>query len=36
MSERARTILLLILLVAAVGFLIWTQSQYASNFEQTF
>lgn len=36
MSEKSRTIILLALLAVAIGFIIWTQGQYSSNFEQSF
>jgi len=35
MSEKTRTIVLLILLFIAIGFIVWTQGQYASNFTET-
>ena len=36
MSEKTRTIVLLALLAIAIGFLIWTQGQYSSNFTEQF
>lgn len=36
MSERTRTVILLILLAIAIGFIIWSQSQYEANFVESF
>lgn len=35
-SELQRTIILLLLLVFAIGFIYWTKNQYSSNFVDTF
>jgi len=35
MNETKRTILLLILLAIAVGFMLWTRYNYQVNFEDT-
>lgn len=35
MSEKTRTIVLLILLAVAIGFIIWSQNQYDQNFTET-
>ena len=35
MSERTRTIFLLLLLAVAIGFIVWSQGQYESNFVET-
>ena len=35
-SEKQRTIILLILLAFAIGFMFWMRSQYSSNFVDTF
>ncbi|MDB5176303.1 MAG: hypothetical protein JWM81_1161 [Candidatus Saccharibacteria bacterium] len=32
MSEKLRTVLLLLLLLLAIGFIFWMQQQYANNF----
>ena len=35
-TEKQRTVLLLLLLIFAVGFIIWTRQQYSSNFTESF
>ncbi|MDB5186521.1 MAG: hypothetical protein JWL85_1044 [Candidatus Saccharibacteria bacterium] len=35
MKEKHRTIILLILLAIAVGYIIWMQNSYSSNFTDT-
>jgi|AntRauTorckE6833_2_1112554.scaffolds.fasta_scaffold00037_23 uncharacterized membrane protein YhfC len=35
MSETKRTILLIILLAIAIGFIVWTRYNYSVNFENT-
>jgi cbb3-type cytochrome oxidase subunit 3 len=34
MSERARTILLVLLIIFAIGFIVWANSSYESNFTE--
>lgn len=36
LTEKQRTVVLLLLLVLAVGFIIWTKSSYDSNFVDSF
>jgi hypothetical protein len=36
MSERARTIYLLLLLAIGIAFIAWTKSQYEANFVDSF
>lgn len=36
LTETQRTILLLIVLALAIGFIIWTQNQYETNFTESF
>lgn len=36
MSEKTRTIILVILLVVAIGFIIWTRGNYQQNFVNQF
>ena len=35
-SEKKRTVLLVVLLFFAVGFIIWTKNSYSSNFVESF
>jgi len=35
-SEKQRTVVLLLLLIFAFSFLFWTKNQYSSNFVDTF
>lgn len=35
-SEKTRTLILLILLIIAVGFIIWSKQQYSIHFTDTF
>lgn len=36
LTEKKRTIILLLLLAVAIGFIVWTRSQYDSNFVDSF
>lgn len=35
-TEKQRTVILLLLLIFSIGFIIWTRGQYDSNFVDTF
>lgn len=35
-SEKTRTVLILLLFVFAVGFIYWTKNQYTTNFIESF
>jgi uncharacterized membrane protein YhfC len=35
-TERKRTVILLLLLLVAIGFIFWTRNQYDSNFIESF
>ncbi len=35
-TEKQRTIILLLLLIFAIGFILWTRGQYNSNFVDSF
>lgn len=36
LTEKQRTIILLLLLAFAIGFIIWTRQQYSTNFVDSF
>jgi uncharacterized membrane protein YhfC len=36
LKEWQRTIILLVLLAIAIGFILWSRNQYASNFTESF